>query len=146
MYNADDLTNDSYSANLEVSQGVLPNASSAYGVVMKKGKTTTVTYEGLTDSTYNGKKIAKVVYKYTPQAVASQKQQSDYQAFSKTLQIQFVSSQMNIQKENTAKMDVEFYYEDGSRVNFSKENPAIVSFSSMNAAITQTLTNKWKRR
>ena len=134
MYNADNLTNDSYSANLEVSQNILENASSGYGVVMEKGKTTTVTYEGLTNSTYNGKKISKVVYKYTPQTVASQNNKMIAYIFQDPTDTIRVGSQMNIQKENAVKMDVEFYYEDGSRVNFSNENPAIVSFSSLNAA------------
>lgn len=104
----------------------------SYKVLMKAGETTTVTYSGLENSSYQGKKISKVVYAFTPQK--SNDASGLVTAFifrDPTDTIKFGS---NLGAGDLAfDFVAKYYYEDGSIVDFTGGS-ALISLSSLNAS------------
>ena len=89
-----------------------------------------VEYTSLNNSSYNGIKISKVVYTYT--LIQSEKWQVLAEIYNDpTKTIRFGSSFDTDRIE--IKLDTEFYDENGKKIQFSEENPALVSFSSLNS-------------
>ena len=99
-------------------------------IIMGKNKPVTVTYTNLKNSSYAGKKISKIVYQYTllnsttPEVIAE-----IYRDPATT--IHFASDD----RKNAIEfgMKVSFYDDKGAKIEFTKDNPALVSFASMNA-------------
>ncbi|HEM3613630.1 TPA: LPXTG cell wall anchor domain-containing protein [Streptococcus suis] len=101
--------------------------------VLPVGQTATVTYDGLTNSSFNGENITKVVIKYT--SIYSDKGASVVTASSDpTNTVIFGSdwSQGFAGKGDELKIELQLYTEDGI-VTATKDNPIIYSVSSMNS-------------
>ena len=107
---------------------IKPNSNNI--IIMGKNKPVTVTYTNLKNSSYAGKKISKIVYEYTllnsttPEVIAEIYRDP-------AVTIHFASDD----RKNAIEfgMKVSFYDDKGSKIEFTKENPALVSFASMNA-------------
>ena len=131
-YTSDKYTDADYSSDASIVKNALPVAGEvdAYPIIVKSGQTVEVEYSNLQNTLYRGKKISKLVYKYTPK---SKNNFSIVAAIFRdpALTIRFGSKPYGDQID--IDMEVSFYYEDGSKVNFSKEDAALVSFASMNA-------------
>ena len=99
-------------------------------IVMSKNKPVTVSYTNLKNSSYAGKKISKIVYEYTllksttPEIIAEIYRDP-------ALTIHFSSDD----RKNALEigMKVSFYDDKGAKIEFTKDNPALVSFASLNA-------------
>ena len=137
------LNSSNYQASDFVPSPVLsttPNEGASIGdsykILMKAGETTTVTYDGLENSSYQGKKISKVVYAFTPQK--SNDASGLVTAFifrDPTDTIKFGS---NLGAGDLAfDFVAKYYYEDGSIVDFTGGS-ALISLSSLNASDSTT--------
>ena len=95
-----------------------------YFVKLKAGKTMTVNYTNLQNSSYLNKKISSVKYTYTPKY--------DTNLLVGTDPTKTIFSFVGVDNEEVpVKMTVNFYYEDGSQVTFDKGS-AILSLASLN--------------
>lgn len=118
----------------------------AYWILAETNKPVTITYEGLTNTRFNGKKISKLTYTITPRVTEGNSQYSVFQIMDDpTLGFKYGSAAGDIvakavSGESTGSypltkltdFDVAFYYEDGSQVDFSSGS-AIVSAGSRNS-------------
>ena len=102
----------------------------SYPVIMNNNSTTTVEYNNLQNTSYKGRKISKVVYKYTPHTKLG----------GPVVAAIFKDPALTIRTGSSAykdtidvDMEVSFFYADGSKVTFDNSDPALVSFASMNA-------------
>ena len=101
-------------------------------VGLTKGQTMTVRYDGLQNSSYNGREIAAVEYKYS--VVSSPSAQESFTMViyqDPTVTTYFGTSKDVPTRDGQIRNDVTYYYEDGSKVDFSS-GEALVSFSSLN--------------
>ena len=92
----------------------------------KNGQTITATYTNLQNSTYNGKKISKVVYEVTNLSggtgivgFAEKTQQRDLYLYS-------------INRLSRYRINIRFKDADGNPIQFTKTNPAILAMTSFN--------------
>lgn len=96
------------------------------------GKTTTVTYD-LKNSYFNGKKLGKVVVKYTPlQSSANDNRVVMAIHQDPTVTVWFGSAYDKKGQGNRLKQEYQYFYEDGTPVEFDEEHKGIVSFASRN--------------
>ena len=104
----------------------------SYKVLMKLGETTTIKYDNLTNSVFDGKKISSVVYTYTP-VLASDKDGlvTAYLFKDPTTTIKFGSNLLG--GKTAIDFTAKYFYEDGTQVDFSTGS-ALISASSLNAS------------
>lgn len=132
-YASDGYTDADYASDVSLVKNALEGAPEvkSYPVIMKSGSTVEVEYSNLQNTSYRGKKISKVVYKYTPKSKLNRPiVASIFQDPAMTIR---VSSKL-YEEQIDIDMEISFYYEDGSKVNFSQEDAALVSFASMNSS------------
>ena len=91
------------------------------GVNLKNGESATITYEGLTGLDYAGKKITKLTYKVTA---------TDGDGVAYFFKDPIMDSLYPV--GFTPRVEVQYFGEDGKPIVFNAENPAIISFSSIN--------------
>ena len=103
-----------------------------YMVDTAVGHTTTVNYN-LYNTTFNGKKVSKLTVKYTPE-LSSANDNRMVLAIHKdpTVTVWFGSAYDKKGIGNKLKMEYQYFYEDGTPVEFSEDNKGIVSFASRN--------------
>ncbi|MBY5034163.1 LPXTG cell wall anchor domain-containing protein [Streptococcus gallolyticus] len=90
------------------------------------------TYTNLENSYYNGKKIAKAVYTYSdPQRLGVWLNVHNDPTITVTYEMDSKSSGYVTGTSKLA-MDVEYFYEDGSKVTYNAEAPAVFALNSMN--------------
>lgn len=110
------------------------NVKESYFVLLGYGETTTVRYDNLQNSSYNGRKISSVIYKYTPEAT---NRNQDVAAFISTdPTLTFVGgSDYQPGQDNEFRMglEVEFYYDNGQKVVFDKNSSALIALTSLNS-------------
>lgn len=97
---------------------------------LSKGETIVATYTNLKDSTYAGEKIAKVVYTYT-----AKDNEGDFLQVSNdpTITIHIKSNHPKAKGVSSrVGFKAEFFKEDGSKITFSNQYPAIIAFNSLN--------------
>ena len=100
--------------------------------VLNVGQTATVSYEGLQNSTYKGKKITKAVFNYT--LLNSDNGKTIFRAFDDpTTTIQFASGYGFKGRGENVKAELTLYYADGSKVVYDKDNPALFGNFSLNS-------------
>lgn len=109
---------------------IKPDGNADVTVSLSEGQTAIATYTGLSNSTYGGEKIAKVVYTYTARNTAGN-ELIIFKDPTKTVRFKNkapagkgVSSRIS--------MKVEFFREDGSKISFNEKYPAIIAFNSLN--------------
>ena len=99
---------------------------------LEQGKTTTVTYDGLQNSTFKGRKISKVVYDYTLESSPSNDNTVTAVVYQDpTITIYFGTNRDKQSVDTKIRMKATFYYEDGSKVNLA-DGSALFSFASLN--------------
>lgn len=104
-------------------------------VLLKRGQSVTATYTNLQNSYYNGKKISKIVYKYTVDPDSKFQNPSGnvwLGVFSDPTLGVFASAYTGQDEKNTSifiKNEFTFYDEDGKPINF---NNALLSVASLN--------------
>ena len=99
---------------------------------LEQGKTTTVTYDGLQNSTFKGRKISKVVYDYTLESSPSNDNTVTAVVYQDpTITIYFGTNRDKQGVDTKIRMKATFYYEDGSKVNLA-DGSALFSFASLN--------------
>ena len=99
---------------------------------LEQGKTTTVTYDGLQNSTFKGRKISKVVYDYTLESSPSNDNTVTAVVYQDpTITIYFGTNRDKQGVDTKIRMNATFYYEDGSKVNLA-DGSALFSFASLN--------------
>ena len=99
---------------------------------LEQGKTTTVTYDGLQNSTFKGRKISKVVYDYTLESSPSNDNTVTAVVYQDpTITIYFGTNRDKQGVDTKIRMKAIFYYEDGSKVNLA-DGSALFSFASLN--------------
>lgn len=99
-------------------------------VELAKGQTAVATYTDLKNTTYAGQKIAKVVYTYTSKDDAGNTVIIDKDPTVTVTIKNRAGSARGV--SSTVGMKVEFYKQDGSKVAFTEEYPAIIAFNSLN--------------
>ena len=102
----------------------------SYPVIMNNNSTTTVEYNNLQNTSYKGRKISKVVYKYTPHTKLGGPVVA---AIFKDPALTIRTGSSVYKDTIDVDMEVSFFYADGSKVTFDNSDPALVSFASMNA-------------
>ena len=99
---------------------------------LEQGKTTTVTYDGLQNSTFKGRKISKVVYDYTLESSPSNDNTVTAVVYQDpTITIYFGTNRDKQGVDTKIRMKATFYYDDGSKVNLA-DGSALFSFASLN--------------
>ena len=99
---------------------------------LEQGKTTTITYDGLQNSTFKGRKISKVVYDYTLESSPSNDNTVTAVVYQDpTITIYFGTNRDKQGVDTKIRMKATFYYEDGSKVNLA-DGSALFSFASLN--------------
>lgn len=99
---------------------------------LEQGKTTTVTYDGLQNSTFKGRKISKVMYDYTLESSPSNDNTVTAVVYQDpTITIYFGTNRDKQGVDTKIRMKATFYYEDGSKVNLA-DGSALFSFASLN--------------
>ena len=99
---------------------------------LEQGKTTTVTYDGLQNSTFKGRKISKVVYDYTLESSPSNDNTVTAVVYQDpTITIYFGTNRDKQGVDTKIRMKATFYYEDGSKLNLA-DGSALFSFASLN--------------
>ena len=99
---------------------------------LEQGETTTVTYDGLQNSTFKGRKISKVVYDYTLESSPSNDNTVTAVVYQDpTITIYFGTNRDKQGVDTKIRMKATFYYEDGSKVNLA-DGSALFSFASLN--------------
>ena len=111
-------------------------ASGSYPIIMEKNRTVTVTYTGLENSSYAGRKITKVVYRFTPTILGSTTGKAFAKIYKDPTDTIAIGSELLIGRIEF-NFEAEFYYENGERVNFKPTDPALFSLSSLNASNTR---------
>lgn len=125
-----------------------------YSVIAKKNRPFTVTYTNLKNSTYDGKKIAKVEYTYE---VLSSGSPSDFMvvepAKNPTMSVSIYGDRGNPDYPTRVKITPKFYLEDGTKVIPTEDKPFMFSLLSLNASFRdyadgrvtdRTISNKIK--
>ena len=110
-----------------------------YRYGMKVGNTLTATYTGLENTSYNGRKITKVVYDYKLLSLTSPTDAIFRIAKDPTVTVY-------VETEDPAhalsgyswetSLEAKFYYEDGTQVQFDSNKPAIFALNSLDGAPT----------
>lgn len=133
------LNSDNYPSETHIPHPVLSDTinegatqGQSYKILMRRGETTTVEYSNLENSSFQNKKITKVVYTYTPREVPNANNLVTAYIFrDPTNTIKFASKLLG--GRTAIDFTAKYYYEDGSLVNFD-EGSAIVSLASLNAS------------
>lgn len=111
----------------------------SYKVLIKKDQPVTVVYDSLENSYFMGRQITKVVYTYTARDIPNKNDLVTAYIFKDPTNTIKLGS--NLAGGETAYDFVaEFYFLDGSKVEFSKGS-ALISLSSLNAASDNTSFN-----
>lgn len=106
-------------------------------VVLHKGESLTVTYTHLENSSYAGTKISKVVYTYT----AKDDTDGLYINHDPNVTVTFYAADFALADatgEQTGAwsshlgMAIQFFDENGQVISFTKDNPALIAFNSLN--------------
>ena len=122
--------NDETSSRLELKTDADNNVpakntvGNSYFIRADAGRTVKAVYNGLSNSSYNGRKISSVEYTFTPNKTENILISTDPTKTAWT----FRNGETG---ELNTKMTVKFFYEDGSQVTFDKGS-AILSLSSLN--------------
>ncbi|MGT2932262.1 GbpC/Spa domain-containing protein, partial [Streptococcus constellatus] len=95
-----------------------------------KGQTITATYTNLQNSSYNGKKIAKVVYEVT-----NLNSGTGIIGFAEKDPTKGIYTFYNLTAPSRYEVKIRFYDEDGNIIQFKQENPAILSLTSLSKTI-----------
>lgn len=103
------------------------------GLIVSDGTTLTVTYSGLRNSSYMGRKITKAVYSYKVVQSTDNNGKTFFFVFKDPTKTVFAGDSVD---NATAggfffEFTTDYYYEDGSKANLDGEN-AIVSYASLN--------------
>ncbi|MEX2803843.1 GbpC/Spa domain-containing protein [Streptococcus sp. H31] len=108
----------------------------SYKVLIKKDQPVTVIYDGLENSYFMGRQITKVIYTYTAREVPNRNDLVTAYIFKDPTNTIKLGS--NFAGGETAyDFEAEFYFSDGSKVDFS-EGSALISLSSLNASSDST--------
>lgn len=114
---------------------IYPGGGGAYqpnvGRLISKGQTVTATYTNLQNSFYCGKKIAKVVYTFNLNENNASDQCILFM-YNNPTSGYYIGNYSKAILPTSLQIKHQFFYEDGTPVNFSKENPAVLSVSSLN--------------
>ncbi len=106
-------------------------------VVLRKGESLTVTYTNLENSSYAGTKISKVVYTYT----AKDDTDGLHINHDPNVTVTFYGADFALADatgEQTGAwsshlgMAIQFFDENGQVISFTKDNPALIAFNSLN--------------
>ena len=129
---ADRYRSTDYTSQLEAVKNALEGSPDnlSYPVIMNNNSTTTVEYNNLQNTSYKGRKISKVVYKYTPHTKLGGPVVA---AIFKDPALTIRTGSSVYKDTIDVDMEVSFFYADGSKVMFDNSDPALVSFASMNA-------------
>lgn len=105
-----------------------------YTVIAKKGQPVTIVYDNLVNTSYEGRKISSVKYVYTVEKYDGADEVVMMLATDPTKGIKY-GTEIGFAGTGLVKVDqsIEFFYENGEKVQFSPENQAVFSVSSMNA-------------
>lgn len=98
------------------------------GVVLKPGQSVTATYENLQNSSYDGKKISKIVYQFTNPSGAPYETLVHVTKDPTNGLVTFAKSTQGIRTD----IEIKFYDVDGNIINFNANHPAILGISSLN--------------
>lgn len=99
--------------------------------ILNQGDSAEVTYSNLSESSYKGRKITKAKFKYT--LLNSDKRSTVVRVFDDPTQtVQFGSGYRFRGRGENLKIEMTLYYEDGTPVEYDKDNPALFGNFSMN--------------
>ena len=119
-YNVDKYSNSDFS-----------NSNESDYFILNQGNSAEVTYSNLSESYYKGRKIAKAKFKYT--LLNSDKGSTVVRVFTNPAQtVQFGSGYAFSGRGENLKIEMTLYYEDGTPVEYDKDNPALFGNFSMN--------------
>lgn len=109
-------------------------AGDGYGLILEKGKPITVIYSGLEQTSYDGQKIAQLVYTYElTSTFASDNSASTFIYTDPTKTIYTGSSGQNKGLVDfNIHQTISYYLENGEKVHFRENAPALLSFASRN--------------
>ena len=93
---------------------------------IENGQTITATYTNLQNSTYNGKKISKVVYEVTNLSGGT-----GIVGFAEKDPTKGIYTFYSINKLSRYRVNIRFYDADGNPIQFTKTNPAILAMTSL---------------
>ncbi|MGT2964534.1 GbpC/Spa domain-containing protein [Streptococcus acidominimus] len=109
-------------------------AGDGYGLILEKGKPITVIYSGLEQTSYDGQKIAQLVYTYELTSTFASDQSATafiYTDPTKTIYTG-TSGQNKGLVDFTIRQTMSYYLENGKKVQFREDAPALLSFASRN--------------
>ena len=116
---------------------VITNGTEDTRVVLRKGESLTVTYTNLENSSYAGTKISKVIYTYT----AKDDTDGLHINHDPNVTVTFYGTDFALADatgEQTGVwsshlgMSIQFFDENGQVISFTKDNPALIAFNSLN--------------
>ncbi|MDX5006936.1 GbpC/Spa domain-containing protein, partial [Streptococcus anginosus] len=93
---------------------------------IENNQTITATYSNLQNSTYNGKKISKVVYEVTNISGGT-----GIVGFAEKDPTKGIYTFYNINQPSRYRVNIRFYDADGNPIQFTKTNPAILAMTSL---------------
>ncbi|WP_270743268.1 MucBP domain-containing protein, partial [Streptococcus constellatus] len=93
---------------------------------IENGQTITATYSNLQNSTYNGKKISKVVYEVTNLSGST-----GIVGFAEKDPTKGIYTFYKINAPSRYRVNIRFYDSDGNPIQFTKTNPAILAMTSL---------------
>jgi len=93
---------------------------------IENGQTITATYSNLQNSTYNGKKISKVVYEVTNISGST-----GIVGFAEKDPTKGIYTFYKINAPSRYRVNIRFYDSDGNPIQFTKTNPAILAMTSL---------------
>ena len=97
---------------------------------IEKGQTITATYTNLQNSSYNGKKITKVVYEVT-----NLNESTGIIGFAEKDPTKGIYTFYNLSAPSRYGVKVRFYDEDDNLIQFNQDNPAILALTSLSKTI-----------
>ncbi|KXT63669.1 SspB-related isopeptide-forming adhesin [Streptococcus sp. DD04] len=103
---------------------------------IENGQTITATYSNLQNSTYNGKKISKVVYEVTNISGST-----GIVGFAEKDPTKGIYTFYKINAPSRYRVNIRFYDSDGNPIQFTKTNPAILAMTSLTK--TEPKTGEW---
>ncbi|GFH40815.1 GbpC/Spa domain-containing protein [Lactococcus insecticola] len=133
MLNGHTLNDVEYASN---SYSATPQLNAAGGVAVETsiGQIITVTYTGLDNSDFGGKKISKVVFQYILRSTPSPDGHAVFQLHKDPTDgiTQGAQNPNGSTNDLATDVNIAFYTDDGERVSFSSADPAVFTFASLN--------------
>lgn len=123
-------------ANLfkEVGAGTPAGSGNGYGLILEQNKPIQVTYNNLTNTSYNGKRINRLIYTYELLSTFAEDKKATAFVYTDPTKTIYVGThgQNKGQVDFSIKQTMTYFFEDGSPVVFDKDKTALLSFASRN--------------